>query len=190
MFAVAAVLAMVSSGWAQAGPEDGGREVQVWTGAGHSVPGGTKDTGVWNLGLRYGWVLTRPHGPGFLKGRFEYAVDAVPAFLVFQPANTAYGVGFNPMDLKWDFATRGRVVPYLEIDGGVLFTNHNVPAGTNAVNFMSSGVFGAHLLGPRWNWSIEARYMHISNAGLATPNPGINTFQVRIGIGKFLPKKH
>jgi hypothetical protein len=27
--------------------------------------------------------------------------------------------------------------------------------------------------------------MHISNAGLSTPNPGINTFQVRLGIGRF-----
>ena len=59
-------------------------------------------------GLRYGWILTRPHGPGFLKGRFEYALDAVPAFLVFQPANTAFGVGFNPLNLKWNFATRGQ----------------------------------------------------------------------------------
>ena len=154
-----------------------------------SVPGGTKNTGVWNLGVRYGWILTRPHGPGFLKGRFEYAVDAVPVFLVFQPANTSYGAGFNPIDLKWDFATRGSVVPYLEIDGGTLFTNHTVPTGTNAVNFTSSGVLGVHFLGARRNWSIEARYMHISNAGLATPNPGINTFQIRLGIGKFLPRK-
>jgi hypothetical protein len=187
--AMAVMFVLGSLGWAQQGPEDGGHEVQVWTGGGHSVPGGTKNTGVWNLGLRYGWILTRPHGPGFLKGRFEYAVDAVPLFLVFQPANTAYGVGFNPVDLKWDFATRGRATPYLEIDGGTLFTNHNVPSGTNSVNFTSSGVFGVHLLGPRYNWSIEARYMHISNAGLATPNPGINTFQVRVGIGKFLPRK-
>jgi lipid A 3-O-deacylase len=176
------------AGWAQSGPEDGGREVQVWTGGGYTVPGGTKSTGVWNAGLRYGWVLTRPHGPGFLKGRFEYAVDAVPMFLVFQPANTSYGVGFNPMDLKWNFATRAPVVPYLEIDGGTLFTNHSVPTSTNAVNFTTSGVFGVHLLGARYNWSVEARYMHISNAGLATPNPGINTFQVRLGIGKFLPR--
>jgi hypothetical protein len=187
--AIAVVFVLVTASWAQGAPEDGGREVQIWTGGGHSVPGGTRNTGVWNLGLRYGWILSRPHGPGFLKGRFEYAVDAVPVFLVFQPANTAYGVGFNPIDIKWDFATRGRAVPYLEIDGGTLFTNHNVPAGTNTVNFTSSGVFGVHLLGPRWNWSIEARYMHISNAGLATPNPGINTFQVRIGVGKFLPRK-
>jgi hypothetical protein len=174
---------------AQELPEEGGREVQLWTGGGYTVPGGTKSTGVWNLGLRYGWILTRPHGPGFLKGRFEYAVDAVPMFLVFQPANTSYGAGFNPIDLKWDFATRGPVVPYLEIDGGTLFTNHSVPTGTNAVNFTTSGVFGIHFLRERHNWSIEARYMHISNAGLATPNPGINTFQIRLGIGKFLAKK-
>ena len=89
-------------------------------------------------------------GQGFLKGRFEYAVDAVPIFLVFQPTNTAYGVGFNPVDLKWDFATRGRATPYLEIDGGTLFTNHNVPSGTNYRDFTSSGVFGVHLLGPRY----------------------------------------
>lgn len=185
--ALAPVLA--AAAWAQQGPEDGGHEVQVWTGGGYTVPGGTKSTGVWNGGLRYGWVLTRPHGPGFLNGRFEYAVDAVPLFLVFQPANTSYGVGFNPIDLKWNFATRTAVVPYLEIDGGTLFTNHTVPTGTNAVNFTTSGVLGMHVLRSRYNWSVEARYMHISNAGLAVPNPGINTFQVRVGIGRFLAKK-
>jgi len=170
-------------------PEEGGREIQIWTGGGYTVPGGTKHTGVWNLGLRYGWILTAPHGPGFLKGRFEYAVDAVPMFLVFQPANTAYGVGLDPLTLKWNFATRGKVAPFLELNGGVLFTSHDVPTGTNSVNFASSLALGTHILGPKYNWSIEARYMHISNAGLATPNPGINTVQVRLGIGRFFPKR-
>ena len=96
---------------AQVRPEDGGHEWQIWTGGGHSVSGGRGDTGVWNVGLRYGWILTRPHGPGFLKGRFEYALDAVPVFLVFQPANTAFGAGVNPVNLKWDFATRGTACP-------------------------------------------------------------------------------
>lgn len=184
---------------AQARPEDGGHEIQLWSGGGHSVPGGTSDTGVWNLGLRYGWILTRPHGPGFLNGRFEYAVDAVPAFLVFQPvlmavsqtgapvssASPVYGAGFNPLNLKWDFATRGSIVPYLELSGGTLFTNHDVPNGTNTVNFTSCAALGAHFLGESRNWSVEVRYMHISNAGLAKPNPGVNTVQVRLGIGKF-----
>jgi hypothetical protein len=178
-------LICIRSTWAQARLEDGGHEVQLWSGGGYSVPGGTSNTGVWNLGLRYGWILTRPHGPGFLKGRFEYALDAVPAFVVFQPANTAYGVGFDPLNLKWNFATRGRVVPYLELSGGTLFTSHDVPTGTDRVNFTSSAALGAHFLGESRNWSVEVRYMHISNAGLSDPNPGINTVQVRLGIGKF-----
>ena len=176
---------------AQQGPEWGGHEIQLWTGGGTTVPGGTKDTGLWNLGLRYGWVLSNPHGPGFLKGRFEYAVDAVPLFLIFQPANTAYGVALDPLTLKWDFVQHGTFSPYTELNGGVLFTNHNVPTGTNTVNFASSLAVGTHILREKYNWSIEARYMHISNAGLAVPNPGINTVQVRLGFGRFFaPKRH
>src|SRR5712692_3656709 len=118
----------VGGAWAQNrvepndGPLAGGHEMQVWTGGGHSVAGGTKDTSVWNLGLRYGWVLTNPHLPGFLKGRFEYAVDAVPACVVFQPGNTVYGAGLNPLNLKWNFSSFERVVPYVELSGGTLFT--------------------------------------------------------------------
>jgi lipid A 3-O-deacylase len=179
------LLFCASLSWAQTRVEDGGHEIQLWTGGGHSVAGGTSDTSVWNVGLRYGWILTRPHGPGFLKGRFEYALDAVPAFVVFQPANTAFGAGFNPLNLKWNFATRGRIVPYFELSGGTLFTNHDVPTGANSVNFTSAAALGTHFLGDSRNWSVELRYMHISNAGLADRNSGINTVQVRLGIGKF-----
>jgi lipid A 3-O-deacylase len=183
-----ALLLMSTVAWAQNRPEDGGREVQVWTGGGPSVPGGTSDTSVWNVGLRYGWILTRPHGPGFLKGRFEYAVDVVPVFTVFQRYNTAYGAGFNPLGLKWDFAARGRIEPYLELGGGTLFTNHQVPIGTSAVNFTPSAALGMHLLDDKYAFSVELRYLHISNAGLSSPNPGINTLEVRVGWGKFFGK--
>jgi lipid A 3-O-deacylase len=173
---------------AQNRPEEGGHELEIWSGGGRSVPGGTKDTGVWNAGVRYGWILTAPHGPGFLSGRFEYAVDAVPVFMVFQPANTAFGAGVNPFALKWIFATRTDIEPYLELNGGTLFTTHEVPAGTSTVNFTSSAAFGVHFLHEH-AWTVEVRYMHISNAGLTTPNPGINTVQVRVGFGKFFGRK-
>lgn len=171
---------------AQVGPERGGNEIQVWAGGGHSVAGGRGDTGAFNAGLRYGWILTDEHLPGFLRGRFEYTVDAVPLFLIFQPANTAFGVGFDPLGLKWNFRRHGRLSPYLELTGGVVFTNHSVPTGTNPVNFMDQAAFGTHVLGAKHNLSLELRYMHISNAGLATPNPGINTVQIRLGFGRFL----
>jgi len=174
---------------AQAGPEQGRHEVQIWAGGGHSVAGGRGDTGAFNAGLRYGWILTGPRLPSFLRGRFEYAVDAVPVFFVFQPANTAYGVGFDPLGLKWNFERHGRLSPYLELCGGTVFTNHDVPTGTNTVNFTDQAAFGVHILGANRNVSLELRYMHISNAGLATPNPGVNTVQMRLGVGRFFGGK-
>ena len=182
-------LCFVQTGLAQTGPEQGGHEIQIWTAGGYSVPGGTSDTGIFNAGLRYGWILTGPHLPGILRGRFEYAVDAVPVYVVFQPVNTAYGAGFNALGLKWNFERHGRLSPYFELTGGALFTNHNVPAYTNTVNFTPSAALGTHILGAKYNWSIEARYLHISNAGLTNPNPGLNTVEVRLGIGRFFKPK-
>jgi Lipid A 3-O-deacylase (PagL) len=173
---------------AQDRPEEGGHEIEVWTGGGYSVPGGTKDTSVWNAGVRYGWILTEPHLPGFLSGRFELAVDAVPAFAVFQRANTAFGGGVNPVGFKWIFATRGHVAPYLELNGGTLFTTHDVPAGISTVNFTTGAAFGMYFLRDH-AWSVDVRYMHISDAGLTRLNPGLNTVQVRLGFGKFFGKK-
>lgn len=182
---------------AQSGPEPGGTEIQAWTAGGYSVPGGRGHTGIWNAGFRYGWVLLEPHGPGFLRGEFEYAIDAIPLFLLFQPQNTAHGVGLNPLNLKWNFVRGGgpqppsellaspAFIPYAELSGGVLFTDHAVPAFTNTINFTPSAALGVHILRPTLTWTVEARYLHISNAGLERLNPGINTFEVRLGVGKF-----
>ena len=174
---------------AQAGPVEGGHELQVWTGGGHGLNGSQSGDGVWNVGFRYGLILTAPHGPGFLRGRLEYAVDAVPVFLVVQKTNTAYGVGVNPFAFKWALDTHGSVVPYSELGGGTLFTNTKVPEGTSRINFTTGGAFGLHFLRSKHNISTEVRYMHISNAGLATPNPGINTIQFRLGFGLFSQKE-
>ena len=170
---------------AQVGPQEGGTEVQVWTAGGHSVSGGRGNTGIFDVGLRYGWILLDSHGPSFLKGRFEYALDAVPIYLLFQPTNTAYGVGLNPLNLKWNFERHGRIVPYTELSGGLLFTTHDVPANTSQINFTPSAAFGFHYLADRFAWTFEGRYLHISDAGLSRLNPGVNTFEVRIGVGKF-----
>ncbi len=174
---------------AQAGPVEGGHEVQVWTGGSHGFNGTQSGDGVWNVGFRYGLILTALHGPGFLRGRLEYAVDAVPLLIVVQKTNTAYGVGVNPFAFKWALDTHSSVVPYLELGGGTLFTNTKVPEATSRINFTTGGALGLHFLRSKHNISAEVRYMHISNAGLATPNPGINTIQFRVGFGLFSQKE-
>ena len=181
---MAALLGAVNL-WAQGSPENSSRELQIWTGGGHGINGSTSDTGVWNLGLRYGLILTSPHGPGFLKGQLEYAFDVVPAWVLTQKTNTAYGGGVNPFAFKWILSEPKKVKPFFEIEGGTLFTNKEVPERTSQINFTTSGALGMHILGEKHNWSAEVRFMHISNAGMTTPNPGINTIQVRIGWGTF-----
>jgi hypothetical protein len=174
---------------AQSWPVKGASEIQLWSAGGHSVPGGRGNSGIWDLGVRYGWVLTDAHGPNFLKGRFEYAIDAVPAYVISQPANTAYGVGVNPLNLKWNLVSEHQVFPYLELSGGLLFTTENVPTGTGKVNFTPAAAMGVHVVRKNYAWALEGRYLHISDAGLTRLNPGINTFEVRLGFGKFRPPK-
>src|SRR5207302_9601539 len=135
-------------------------------------------------------VRTVPHGPDCLRERLEYAVDAVPIFLIVQKRNTAYGVCINPFAFKWALDTHSSVVPYLELGGGTLFTNTKVPEGTSHINFTTSGAAGLHFLRSKHNISAEVRYLHNSNAGLATPNPGINTIQLRLGFGLFSQKEY
>ena len=173
----------------QAGPVEGGHELQIWSGGGHGINGSQSGDGVWNVGLRFGLILTAPHGPGFLRGRLEYAVEAVPVFWVFQKGSTAYGGGINPFAFKWALDTHRSVVPYFELGGGTLFTNVKTPPGTSQINFTTGGALGLHFLRSKYNISTEVRFMHISNAGMTTLNPGINTIQFRLGFGRFSQKE-
>jgi Lipid A 3-O-deacylase (PagL) len=182
---VVVALANASGTRAQASPENSSREWQIWTGGGHGINGSQSGDGVWNLGLRYGMILTAPHGPGFLRGQLEYAVDVVPVWVIAQTTNTAYGGSVDPFAFKWILSSPKKVKPFFQIEGGALFTNTKVPEGTSQINFTTSGGFGAHFLGEKHNFSAEVRFQHISNAGMTTPNPGINTIQVRIGFGAF-----
>jgi hypothetical protein len=189
LYAAVAVLWMcatqASVGRAQGTPEESSSEWQVWTGGGHGINGSQSGTGVWNVGLRYGLLLTSPHGPGFLRGQLEYAFDIVPVWVIAQKTDTVYGGGVNPFAFKWILSSPKKVKPFFQIEGGTLFTTRDVPEGTSQINFTTSGGIGAHFLGEKHNFSAEVRFQHISNAGMSNPNPGINTIQVRIGFGAF-----
>ena len=169
-----------------------GTEMEVWTGGGADPignPGGTLGIGLWTAGLRYGWILTDAHGRGFLRGRFEYAVDALPVVMVFQPGGRAYGFGFDPWIMKWNFETHRRISPYIELGGGGLITTREIPVGESRFNFTPTGAIGVNILRGKYHWSIDFRYLHISDAETTKYNPGTDTFGLRIGWGAFIPAK-
>jgi hypothetical protein len=175
---------------AQDGPETGGKEETFWISGGHGTNGRTQHTTVFHSGFRYGWVLTAPRGPGFLRGRFEYAIDVIPVNVFIQRTNTAFGIAANPLALVWNFETRGRFAPYIDLDGGVLLTNIPVPTGTSHFNFTSGGGIGTHILTGRFTWTADVRFVHTSNNNLVYPNPGMNTAQLRLGVGWFTHPHH
>jgi lipid A 3-O-deacylase len=156
-------------------------ELGVWTGGGHALTGSTKHTGVWNAGFRFGRVLTAEHGPGWLRGNLEWAGDIIPAYVIFQNT-TVYGAGINPALLKWNFTHGRKIAPYFELGAGLLLTRADVPPATSPLNFTPQAGLGLQIFTrEKRAVTLGAKYVHISNAGLSTPNPGINTFQFSVG---------
>ena len=94
--------------------------------------------------MRYGRVLTKAHGLGPLRGRFEWAADVLPIAEVSQPGRRVYGAGFDPVVWKWNFVTRRGLSPYWEFSGGGLFSNQQEVAG----RMRTQNVFSITILAP------------------------------------------
>jgi len=176
------------------GPAKGSHEWQVWAGGGEPVQifNGAPDARVWTAGVSYGWVLTGAHGPGLLRGRFEWAGDLVPVLEVLEPRRPVYGGGFDPIVWRWNFVTRRRVSPYWEFAGGGLFSNHELEPGGSTFNFTPSMAAGVRLpwgKSAKYGWTAEVRFLHISDGGLTNANLGVNDVEVRIGLSSISHRK-
>ena len=161
-------------------------DIGVWTGGGTALTGSTSNTRFWEAGMRFGRILTQEHGSGWLRGNLEWAGDAIPAYVVFQNT-TVYGAGFNPVLLKWNFTSGRKIAPFVEMGGGLLFTSSEVPPGTSTVNFTPQGGFGMHIfLREKRALTFTVKGVHISNAGLSAPHPGIiSSIQYSVGYSWF-----
>jgi len=175
------------------GPVPGGHEMQAWFSATHVLYGMSSSySGEFlQIGGRYGWVLTKPRGPGLLRGEFEYAVNFLPVIIPFQSNGATYGFGLDPITTKWNFQRRGNLVPYVEVDGGGMETIGRVPVRGTHWNFTASGALGMQILRGGHVWSVDFRFYHISDAHIdPTGDPTYNALQVRVGFGIFRgPKK-
>ena len=173
-------------------------------------------------GAQASHVLLNNTGHGILHGNFEYGVQVFPYFQAFTPniqrvscsavtgtttfsctspytvGGTYTGVSLTPIILRWNFVRHGRVEPWAQAAGGVLWTNHKFPAYGNTTanynengpngetsvwNFTPQGGIGAHYF-TRRNRSIDlsANATHISSASLGDRNPGVNA-SVQFSLG-------
>lgn len=143
-------------------------------------------------GGRGGLVLTGEHLPGFLRGDFEWAVDAMPVYTVFTTNGAVYGGSFKPLIWQWNFTSGHKIAPYVAAAGGIVFSTSNVPPGdTSWVNFTPQFVVGTRVFTkPRRAFFFEGSLGHLSSASLGTHNPGYNvTLVFTVGYTWFRARK-
>jgi lipid A 3-O-deacylase len=111
---------------------------------------------------------------------------------------TYSGASLTPIILRWNLTGHGRLVPFAQAAGGLLWTNHKFPAygstvpnlnvngpngETSVWNFTPQGGIGFHYFTtPRRSIDFTATGMHISSASLGDRNPGVNA-SVQFSVG-------
>jgi Lipid A 3-O-deacylase (PagL) len=99
-----------------------------------------------------------------------------------------YGGGLSPVGFRWNFLPRRSLQPLLVAHGGFMGSTQQIPIpGAGTFNFtfdMGTGFewYRTQSRSLRFEW----RYHHISNAGTASANPGIDSglFQVSYVFGR------
>ena len=134
-------------------------------------------------GFSLGRALTDNIGQGWWRGRIELGADFIPLFRQLSPERI-YGIGFDPIILRWNSTVeRRRILPFLELAGGGVHTNKNLPAGdTSNFNISARAGGGLRIAVPRAQaLEIGRRWSHLSNANLGNRNPEFNGIQVSLG---------
>ena len=119
-------------------------------------------------------TVTNPIGNGWWRGSMALGIEA--AILGVTEPTGAYGIGVTPK-VVYTFTSYGRFRPYIEGGGGPLWTNFEgrIREQGSDFNFLVWGGAGANYdLTARWALNVGVRFSHISNAGTAVPNSGLN----------------
>lgn len=140
------------------------------------------ETQISMAGFHVGRVVHRASPDSGPRRSWEYTLELQPLFLVTR-VQRAYGGDFAPVGLKWNFAPRGRYRPYLEFNGGAMFTQKNVPAGdTSTFNFTAALGPGVMMAVTRTQaLSFAIRFWHLSNGYIGDFNPSFNTVEFVVG---------
>lgn len=166
--------------------QKGDSELGLLAGGGiaHAIWGGRGDRQFVTLGGRLGRVLTGPVGPGLLKGNFEVSVELLPVFVMLQE-ETTYALSVTLL-FRHYLAPGSRMKPFVSFGAGSLFSGKEIPPGTTSLNFTPQAGLGiAVFVKERLSYQLEYRIHHISNASLATPNPGVNSSYFQFGVSVF-----
>jgi lipid A 3-O-deacylase len=127
------------------------------------------------------FVAAYPRMGWFVLDRAELYGEAT--LFAYHEPEAAVAAGLGALAGRYYLKTRGAWIPYVHGGGGLLWTSLDVPEIDRIFNFqlfMGIGWRQNRPSGPRW--VIEFRNHHISNAGTAGQNMGINAATLLTGV--------
>jgi len=163
----------------------GTHELDVVAGAGMGVRILENHAHDWVFGaLDFGWIFTDVVGQDhWFRGNWEL-IGEVFGGEQFHP-DAAYFVGGGP-HLRYDFAPGHRWVPFLDLGAGATATDIRNGDISTTFEFNLQAGAGAHFfLTDHLAMTLQARFIHFSNAGLEFPNLGVNVLTGLVGVSWF-----
>jgi hypothetical protein len=130
-----------------------------------------------------GLIVTDEHGPTWLRGSLELIGE--PTFIHLDARKSDNHAGLSMLG-RWVLAGESRVRWYLEAGAGTIVGNSGLPQTICNPSFVLQAGGGVLLF-----WSDTAavnlgtRFQHISNAGVCSLNPGLNSALFTIGFSTF-----
>ncbi len=160
------ISASIAPGWGF--PAFGGREHHDWV------------LGFVEYGSMLSGTVAKDH---WYRGNWELMGDLFGGFQ-YHPDH-AYVIGVAPL-VRYNFATGTRWVPFINAGAGV--TGTDIRDGDLSTKFEFNLQFGGgvrYFLQKNLSLDVQYRFIHISNAGLDTPNLGVNNSTLMFGASWF-----
>lgn len=135
-------------------------------------------------GLQLGWMLSDVKGPGWFRGNWEVAAEAMGGE-VFN-GKGSYIVG-GTLWLRYNFVQPNwRVIPYVDAGAGAEGTDMDPRLIGEKFNFNLNVAAGMRcFIARNWTLNFECLYQHISNAKISKHDIGINAVGPMIGVSCF-----
>ena len=128
-----------------------------------------------------GRVVTDDFGENsWYRGDIELFAEAIGGEQ-FKPRAASFG-GVTAI-FRYNFDTGKRWVPFYDIGAGLTATGIGHPDLTGTFEFnLQTGPGVRWMISQNTALTLQARYLHLSNAGIADPNQGVNTFSFYVGV--------
>lgn len=131
--------------------------------------------------MSYGHMLDDTVGRGrWYSGNWELRAELFGG-VEYSPASE-WLIGLTP-HLRYNFATGTRWVPFVDMGAGVTATSIGAPDLGNTFEFNLQATVGAHVfLRDNLALTFETRLLHVSCAGIWSPNLGVNGVFPTLGV--------